>query len=232
MKKYNLAIIMCLIPLMMGCVSDKYSIEEIREYANTNQNILFYAADMASYVLRDDYYSMSASENGRIYIYDTREREYTDLDDVYETSEEDRRVLNIIFNQGYVNYIYINRYDNSDDKSQEQSDYREKDNKTCICMNIPGGRDFGYSEIRYILFFSDIQDVTDFTNPMEDYNKGGFKKKIDVADDSVKWTSDNRYRFWSDLPVKFEAFIIKATDGIWICRWEIDVPLIEVLFHA
>lgn len=220
-----------MVMLLTGRSSDNYSIQEIREYVEANRGDLIHVADIASNILSDKYYSMSMSENGNIVVFNINEREYADLNDIYELKDDEHKALKSLFEQKYVDYIYIDNFNELGGGLLEEPHSEDNGSSLCICMNIQSRE--GISDIRYILFFNDVKEAKSFENPLEYYNEGGFREIYNHKENTIRWICDNRYRIFSNNPhFRCEVYFIKGAEGIWICREEIDIPILEFFLYG
>lgn len=234
-KRIILTVICCMMILLGGCSSGQYSLEKINKYAKANKEELTYIADVVANVLSYDYYRIFMDENGKLKVLSLNAKEHAkktsdfilSVDQIPEISDEEISVLTDFFESNYVDYISLIPCDSEDSILREdQKDIVERTKDSYIEMHITENVNDCYT-----INFIDIYDIACFRNPMEYYNEGGFKKEM--KKNIVIWTSDHRFDFFSGkAPLKYEAQLVNATEGIWISREKIYVPFYLYFFAS
>lgn len=234
-KRIILTVICCMTILLEGCTSGRYSLDKISKYAITNKEELTYIADVAADVLSKDYYCIFMDEDEKLKVLSLSAKEHakktTDFilsaDQISEISDEEIKELTNFFKKNYVDYISLIPYDSENSiLRKDQKDIVEETTDSYIEMQITEN-----TNVDYTISFIDINDISYFRNPMEVYDEGGFRKE--VKKNRVIWTSDHRFDFFSGTaPVKYEAQLVNAAEGIWISREKIYVPFYLYFFAS
>ncbi len=229
MKKTSEFIVVIIIGIiMLGCSSKGNMTEELKGYIDNNREELFDIATISYDLLSEENYGIFVDEDNELKLYTSKNGEYIDASEIDGTDYEHLEVIRNFINDSCISSIHLFPADRVISFDNNRSDENAVKDDSYICMYIDNSDFNRYkSHTIYSMYFVESDVISAFRNPMEAYNEGGFGKT--ESKDSIRWVSDHRFDIIGIIkgepPVRYEAEVIKACDGILLCREYTKYPL-------